>query len=257
MTQSVSGFGRRGMLALCLLAAHCTGTETTNPLRAFGAGECKRGHETELSLAPANALSMRDPYAGLDCLVYEVRDETLHVDLRNINDGCHVEHEGNVRMVGEDSLQLALTNAKCEAAKCGSCIYDAQYEVDLAPFAGQDSIELSLVLDDAESCRSPSSQTQVYWKLDVPLRASSQGAVCKYARYFEPPQGCGTLNMPCASADGACGFLGRGTGTMCDDGMLCRAPDENSISVCMQPCATDADCPEPDVLHCVEGACRL
>lgn len=257
MTQFVSGFGRRGTLALCLLATQCTGTETTNPLRAFGAGECKKGHENEFSLTPANALVTRDPYAGLDCLVYEVKDETLHVDLRNINDGCHVEHEGNVRMTGKASLQLALTNAKCQAAACGSCVYDAEFEVDLAPFAGKDAIELSLVLDDAESCRSRSSQTREYWKLDVPVQASSQGAVCKYASYFDPPKGCGTINMPCASADGACGLFGRGAGTMCENGMRCQEPGENSIPVCMQQCATDAECPEPDVLHCVEGLCRL
>jgi hypothetical protein len=242
---------------LCLLAAQCTGTETTNPLRAFGSGECKKGHENEFSLTPANGLTTRDPYAGLDCLVYEVKDDTLHVQVRNINDGCHVEHDGNVRVTGKDGLQLALTNAKCQAAACGSCLYDAEYEVDLASFAGTDAIKLSLVLDEAESCRSPGSQAREYWKLDVPLRASSQGAVCKYARYFDPPKGCGTLNMPCASSDGTCGIREPGTGTTCEDGMICRAPDENAIPVCMQQCETDADCPSPDVLHCVAGVCRL
>jgi hypothetical protein len=253
----------RWCLAGIWFLASCTGTETTNPttpLRDFEAGGCKKGHETEDGIGlVTEALTTRDPYAGLDCIVYEVAaDRKLRVDIRNIQDGCHVTHEGHARVTGANSLRIAFTNPTCIAAGCGSCTYDAVFEVDLAPFEQQSSLTLSFVIDQDESCRPPEAKPQLYWMLEVPLQEGSHGASCKYASYFGPPVGCGTLNMPCTTSDRSCGFRQSPTdpGT-CEGELSCRTAAAHPNSVCMQLCNTDQDCPLPDALHCIDGACQL
>jgi hypothetical protein len=250
----------RVTMGLSLLLACCTGTETTNPLRDFSAGGCKKGHETENGLGlKSEALTQRDPYAGLDCIVYDVAMGKLNISIRNIQDGCHVMHVGHAHITGAAALELAFTNPNCIAAACGSCSYDAAFEVDLAPFEGKTTLALNFIVDQDESCRAPTAKPQLYWTLNVPLQEASHGASCRYARYFGPPIGCGTLNMPCATSDGSCGLYDRaGEPGHCEGELSCSPTNvPYQGPVCMQTCSSDDDCPTPDALHCVEGLCRL
>lgn len=199
------------------------------------------------------ALRSSESYDGFECLRWQRDGEHLLFDAYNFEGGCHVNWRGDAERTGQGKLQLVLSNPSCILAGCGSCLYDASFDIDLATTPLDDSAKVPLIQAPCEGDRS----TVGSWQLQA---GDDDGISCKYARgldwHASRLNDCGKMNMPCRG-NGLCGSRPGGPAPEpCDEGLTCT-PVGDAGSMCLKNCASSDECPLSDVLECRDDVCQL
>jgi len=245
---------------LCSLSfAGCGGTETGNPVQPsgplshFDSSACKTDSSTTTTQsAPGEsrqALVAVSDYDGLQCIEWERGTKEGDVTLRLINfpGGCGVTWSGTAARRSDGSLELALVNTGCTVHRCGSCLYDARYE--LTGITATPALAVHIGYVDCPTMGA------AHWDYDtsLPLGDAPSGIVCRYARLNSvlSSKVCSGKNLLCGGASGICGSM------PCATGLTCTPIDGANDQRCLQPCTTDADCSPAGTMTCTEGTCRL
>ncbi len=232
------------LAAFVTCAVACVGTNTGNPLSGE-VSQCKSDSDFE-----SKALTGADRYDGLSCMYWERSDDNLHLQALNFRGGCSITWQGAFERISSGPSVL-LTNPSCAVAACGSCLYDATFDIDLREASVADDAEIPLRSD--ASCSGDADLIDV-WTLEPD---ASQGITCQHAQGLDWHANrlgtCGQANMPCRQDDGLCADNGEGP---CDADLTCTDVGGSSF-VCLQQCTRDEDCIASDVMTCDEGLCRL
>ena len=236
--------------ALCGLVAlgACTGTETGNPpLIDFGKTACKAldklAKERPAESTDTTSVLIDPLYDGLTCFVWERIDaQTLRVDVTNHVTGCGSDLGWTPRLKLSDdgAVELILDDDDCTQARCGSCIYDLSFTVQL----DEDMRDRPVRFYELGCEQNPTPM-----RATLPLSSQASGAVCTHTSGSALAQrgGHSSLRMPC-------GKLFNGTEATCNDGLLCTelAADQR---VCLAQCQSDTDCDK--LSRCDGSVCRL
>jgi hypothetical protein len=265
---------RKIALGVLLLVAgvKCGGTETDNPdapLVSFHASECKKApalvgtsgtdgsggssgsSDAGVPTARASqALSYDAGYDGLQCIAWQRLGAGMFgFDLGNFHEGCGIEWKGNASVGRDGIVALDAIDAGCTKARCGWCIYDWTFEVRGVPEGKDARLRVRVADSDGASCEGSTDPYDV----TVPTKDDPQGILCRPAfrsavswQVMERGTS-GQLHTPCGPTEPA----------PCAAPLSCGPLGSADDLRCLQPCATDADCPLPGVLHCQEGTCRL
>lgn len=232
------------LASLVTCAVACVGTNTGNPLTSDISG-CK----SESDFA-SKALTGTERYDGLSCMHWERTEDSLHLEALNFRGGCSITWQGTFEPISSGPSVL-LTNPSCAVAACGSCLYDATFDIDLRETSIADDASLPLRSD--ASCSGDADLID-FWSL---RSNASEGITCDYAQGLDWHAGrlgtCGQTNMPCRRDDGLCADDGQGP---CDAGLTCTEVSTSNF-VCLEQCTTDDDCAAPDVMSCNDGLCQL
>jgi len=211
---------------------------------SFSSSACKKEN--------AGALTAQEAYAGLQCIRWKPSGaDTLKVDLLNFDGGCGAQWKGSSKNV-DGGVELDISNPGCLLAACGSCIYDWSFEVRAT--AGAD-LALSIVVDQC-----PGDQTPVTYAATLPLGATPEGELCRYADYgalgwqAQSLGTCGQAYMPCRQQNGMCD-LGASS-TPCEAGLTCGDGASATDQICLAPCSGDGDCEPAGTMTCQTGFCR-
>ena len=240
---------------LAFLSA-CLGTDTGNPVVDSRVSECKSDRESSGASIQALTLpSASTTYEGFECLRWERDADHIRFDAYNINGGCHVTWRGGAEQNSSGELAFVLSNPSCAVAACGSCLYDATFDLDTQKTPLDDSADVKLI-----QANCPGERVTIgSWQLQAGEAAS--GIACKYAKGLDWHAGrlntCGTRHAPCRGK-GLCG-AGSTAGTTpnpCDDGLECTPVSEYE-SMCLERCTSNEDCTLQDILECRDGVCQL
>lgn len=235
----------REISTLLLLLAGCSatgGTETDNPagpLKDFSSSGCKSRDEVSSS-----ALTLASDLAGLSCVEWETQAPgLLQVKLHNFAEGCAEQYLGKGEIATDGALELSVYSTSCTALRCGSCLYDFEYE--LSGVATDAPLDLRL---GSALCASQAATFDL--SLTLPLDEQASGVVCRPApqlvlqQYAANYGSCGAPNMPC----GDCAS----DATTCGDGSMCTEVASGD-SRCLSSCESDDDCIAN--LTCEAGVC--
>lgn len=239
-------------LTSCLLlgASACAGTETGNPpVIGFTNSGC---HDQAYDKGITQSLEPMTPnplYKGLTCFHWQRgEDDTVRIDLSNYESACGSDMGWKPQLERRDDggLDLILQDDSCAAYRCGWCLYDLSFTIELErPIDG----EVRLYQ------RGCAEQDAHLKRATLPLATQASGTVCNYthAVALEMKNGapgtdrtpCGpTSRTPTCDADLVCTDLGsRPTG------------DFSGGARCLASCTADTAC---DALtSCQDGVCRL
>lgn len=220
------------------------GTETDNPavsLKDFSSSNCKN---RDVDGGPQGLRLERSP-DGLQCVTWTSESGALRVQLLNFPEPCGDRYLGAARLDG-DALTLSVYKDSCQVFRCGTCVFDFDFEVQgLA--AGRD---LPLELGSAVCETEPTTFED---ELTLPLNEQPSGAACRYLersaaeQYGRERGACGVANMPCGDCMSA-------DQTSCEAGTTCTVVGDGD-SRCLTPCESDDDCVS-GVTACSSGFCR-
>jgi hypothetical protein len=220
------------------------GTETGNPatLQHFAASECK----TRAPEPGKQALSAASDLDGLQCVEWS-RDASgvLTLRLSNFPEPCGDAYLGAAKLASDGALELSVYKDGCQIFKCGTCLYDFDFELAGIPTDAPLRLRTGVA-----SCESE----PVNWDdaLQLPLDAQPSGLSCRYVRknaleqYASVRGTCGERNMPC----GTCAGTG---GQTCAEGLSCSSVADGDQR-CLAGCSADADC--MSAMSCVDGLCQ-
>jgi hypothetical protein len=184
---------------------------------------------------------------GLTCVEWS-RDDSGALDLKlhNFGEPCGETYLGRAGIAGDGALELSVYKDTCAVAKCGSCVFDFDFELQNI----DDAAPLKLRIGSS-ACES---QPALYEdELELPLDREGAGIVCRRMErgalewYARGRSSCGGANMPCAPCDSA-------GATTCAEGLLCTELGP-SDSRCLVSCETSADCPA-GLTTCTDGVCQ-
>ncbi len=243
-------------LALLLgLAAGCT-EENKSRLASFHGGVCKKEVEDYSFRMPALYTNVDEAaLPGLKCISWnKTSPDSIMVDLINFEGACGAEWTGEAVSNAPGHLELKIVNPDCLIAACGWCIYDWSIEA----FGIEPDLDLDLDIT-IDTC--PGEQDVETDDAIIPGDSPAEGIKCRYANWNALTWQaanlgtCGTLHMPCSDNGGG---LCEEDDTPCQGDLVCEAPgDDPDKKICMQPCLTDDNCPQNDILGCHESLCRL
>lgn len=232
------------VVAAFSLVSCAGGTETDNPavsLKDFSSSSCKNRDPD----GGQQGLRLETSPAGLQCVTWTADSDALRVQLLNFPEPCGDRYLGVANLAG-DALQLSVHKDSCQVLRCGTCVFDFDFEV-----SGVDqSRALPLQLGSAVCETEPTTFGDA---LTLPLDEQPSGAVCRYLsrsaaeQYGRERGACGTANMPC----GDCQSADR---TSCEAGTICTEVAEGDAR-CLTSCESDDDCVS-GVSACSDGFCR-
>lgn len=240
MKRLISGF------FVALLGVSCSGgSETGKPatLKDFTSSACK----SRAADPGQQALVSASDAEGLQCVEWaENADDTLTVRLLNFPEACGDDYLGTAKTAADGTLELAVHKSTCDVLRCGTCVFDFEYEL-----VGVDvKHELSIHLGSAICASEPMTFSD---EVTLPLDRRPNGAVCRYLsrsaveQYGRSRGTCGQRNLPCGTCDG--------TDTeRCGTGLTCTAVDDND-SRCLERCGSDDDCAD-GLTTCQDGLCQ-
>lgn len=201
-----------------------------------------------LTLAGASA-----SYDGFECYRWERGDERVRFDVYNFGGGCNIDWQASATPHGSSKLDLVLSNPSCEVYRCGSCLYDAAFEVDTEKTPLADDAKAQLIVANCSGERG----TLGSWQLQP--GDGAEGIRCNYtaglAWHDRRVGRCGTLHATCRNA-GLCNSGTPSTADPCDEGLACTEVGDLQ-SMCLKKCTTSDDCPLQDVLECRDEVCQL
>lgn len=220
------------------------GTETGNPasLEHFRASECK-------NMAPGSgpqALLLASSLEGLQCVEWSHDGAgALSLRLSNFPEPCGETYLGAAKLGADGALELSVYKDRCEVLKCGSCVFDFDFEV-----SGVETNAPLALRTGAAVCESK----PVTWDeaLSLAVDERDSGVMCRYLRrntleqYANSRAACGARNMPC----GNCSRAGPET---CASGLTCSQIAEGD-SRCLADCSSDDDC--GGATACRDGVCQ-
>jgi hypothetical protein len=232
-------------------ASSCSGSETGNPatpdatLSHFEASGCKT-RETDAGTAlgsSQSALVAASDYDGLECVEWETTAAGLTVRLLNFQGGCGVTWGGRASRRADGSIDLVLDNTTCFVARCGSCLYDAQFDLSGVSSASPLALHVGFA-----SCADGGGTTPAYDKL-LPLDSAASGIACRYAGLSSvlSPSKCAQKNLQCGG--GLCPMP-------CAGNLMCTPVGEGD-SRCLLPCTGDGDCLPAGTATCQDGVCKV
>jgi hypothetical protein len=239
-----------------LLPLACGGTETGNPaspagpLTHFESSACKTDANAESGSngQTQQALVVASSYDGLQCIEWEHGASAGDITLRLINfpGGCSVKWDGKATVDAPGTVDLELVNTGCTVARCGTCLYDATY--DLTGITNAASLGVRIGYVDCPT------MGDVRWQFETTLAmgTSPSGITCRYAPLNSvlSSKACGGPNLLCGGASGIC------NSTPCPGDLVC-APVSADDQRCLAACTTDGDCSPAGTLTCVAGLCRV
>jgi hypothetical protein len=230
---------------LASLASCAGGTETDNPatLKDFSSSSCK----SRAGDPGQQALVAESDAEGLQCIEW-LTNASGSVTLRLLNfpEPCGDDYQGSANLTQDGTLELAVHKGSCEVFRCGTCVFDFQFEVSSV---AQDRA-LSLRTGSAVCKSEPTTFDDT---VSLPIDQQPSGVVCRYLernaveQYGRARGNCGERNMPCGSCTG--------TDTQtCAADLTCTAVADND-SRCLSACTTDDDC-TGGTTTCQDGACQ-
>jgi hypothetical protein len=219
------------------------GTETGNPatLEHFSASECKN----EAPEAGQQALVRASDAEGLQCVQWSHDDAgVLQLELLNFPEPCGKKYLGAASLGKDGALELSVFKDTCDVLKCGSCVFDFEFQVKGVP------------ADSALTLRTGSATCEskpITWdpELNLPFDEQPSGIQCRYLRrntleqYASSRGTCGQRNMPC----GGCESLEQ----VCAAGLTCSPVADNDMR-CLPSCEADDDC--GGATSCRDGLCQ-
>ncbi|MET0286476.1 MAG: hypothetical protein ABW352_18485 [Polyangiales bacterium] len=225
-----------------LLLAACSGTDTGNPpVIDFRNSACHDQSYTGdkdaiLQSLDEGPLTPDARYKGATCVVSERREDALHVFVSNYEAACAegVDWKPRVEERSDGGLDLILEDDACQVGRCGTCLYDLDFELPLALSTAQE------VHIYQQGCGD--QRHEIAAPLDgVACDYTSVGALVFRAR--------GETGERMLCGDGAHGVWGP-----CDDGLACTEVG-TQYGRCLRSCTQDADC---DALSACDGSvCKL
>lgn len=232
-----------GLVAAC--GDDSSSSSSGGSLLSFKGSACKKEGN-------AGALTAEEAYGGLQCVRWKTVDaDTLKIDLLNFEGACGAQWKGQAKDI-DGGLELRLANPGCLLAACGSCIYDWSFEVKAK--SGAD-LPLSIVTDPCPGEQTPETNTAT-----VPLGASAEGELCRYAEFgalgwqASSLATCGKPYMPCRTGSGMC--APNGSEPECESGLTCADGAVAGEKVCHATCTGDGDCALPGIMKCEGGLCK-
>jgi hypothetical protein len=231
-----------------LLVASCTGsgTETDNPatpLTRFDSSACKNKE-----LDPGQqALVLESDADGLTCVEW-TRGEAgaLTLALHNFAEPCGDTYLGRASVAGDGALELSVYKDICAVAKCGTCVFDFEFELQNIDAAAPLRLRIG-----SSACESQPATYED--ELELPIDREDTGIVCRQldhgalSWYARGRDSCGQANMPCGPCDEA-------GATSCAEGLACTALADGD-SRCLVSCAASDDCPA-GLTSCEAGVCQ-
>jgi hypothetical protein len=238
------------------LLSSCNGTETDNPVaepNPAWVSECKAN--TTAALSAADWLSVTSQAAthsetalpaSFECVRWTLDDDQmLTVEVNSFRGGCEVEWAGQPS-ADTESVTLDLQDPQCLAARCGNCLYDSQFEIQLDSSGDR---TFALVQHD---CNTGGEFSLVEWQL--PLSTQAAGTICEFADGWGRAAVASSQNLygqefaPCLEPMNTC-----------EGDLTCISTSGGEIndltSMCVPRCAVDADCPMTDIVQCDGGVC--
>jgi hypothetical protein len=231
-----------------LLLAACSGTDTGNPpVIDFRNSACHdQSYDVDkdaiLQSLDEGPLVPDEHYKGLTCLVSERRTDALHLFVSNYVAACAegVNWKPRVEERSDGGLDLILEDDDCQVGRCGSCLYDLDFELPLELASARE------VHVYQQGCGS--ERHEIAATLSKP-----NGVACDYistsALVFRARDETGE-RMLCGT-DSSFGELGP-----CDANLACTQLDTaQPYGRCLRTCTTNTDC---DALsQCTTGVCQL
>lgn len=243
---------RRAIISIGTLAwlSACVGTDsgdpvvdTGNPVVDSRVSECKSKRASGSTALQALTLPGESAsYDGFECYHWSRSDERVRFEVYNFNGGCAIMWTNTATRRDVSHLDFTLHVPRCIFAGCGSCLYDATFEVDTAQTPLADDAKVRLLQDNC----SDRPTTLGSWELQPGEQAS--GIRCGYAKdlaWNDSRAGrSGMLHATCRDGDA------------CDEGLSCTKLSDHE-SMCLKRCSTTDDCPLPDILECRDEICQL
>jgi hypothetical protein len=255
------------VLAPCAIAIGCAGGSSgpdagSSALVAFTPGACKKEAASALTSTLVRALGTgveSADYEGLQCVAWSL-DGQGKFDLLNFDSACGADWIGAASFDESGGVVLTVNNPSCAVAGCGSCIFDFSFTVDRVKAEGDVAVAIDVIVCD----KPGETSNNASYSLTIPAAKTPDGIVCRYADWSALQWQAftlgtaGQLHMPCVDpAD----YPGDGEPPPpCDDGLVCTKMQPGAYrdaATCLAACETDADCPLPDLVACLDGACRL
>jgi hypothetical protein len=229
---------------LLLGCANAGGTETGNPagtLKDFQSSACKSKADSV-----QQPLALESDLAGLQCIEWERQATgTLKLRLSNFPESCAERYRTNVELSEDGVLSLRVYTDSCSVARCGTCLFDFDYELAGIPSGAP----LSLRTGSAICASQPTTWQN---QLTLPLDERETGIVCRQLAsgalsWHATVKGvCGQRNMPC-------GDCSRDKSS-CVAGTTCSELAQDD-SRCLATCTSHDDC-VPGATRCEAGVCR-
>ena len=221
------------------------GTETDNPaspLESFSSSGCKTK-----ALAPGQqALIVASDAEGLQCVEWQRTAEgSLQLRLHNFPEPCGETYLGRAAFASDGALELSVYKDVCAVAKCGTCLFDFDFEVDVR---GDAPLELRI---GAAACES--QPVMFDEQLTLPSDAEASGVVCRPIERgplewdARSRDVCGERNMPCGDCQSV-------DATSCAAGLVCSELGAGD-SRCLESCEVDDDC-AGGLTRCQDGVCQ-
>lgn len=236
-------------LLVCLALAVCGACEGTAQDVHFSA--CKSKSASGVSGLAAQALSSpnADAFSGLRCLRWERSGKRVRFEAINFLAGCSVAWEGEAReRRGERSVDFVISDPDCLRFRCGNCAYDLSFAIDTSATELASDASVGFVLHDCEG----QERSLGSWQLQ-PDQASS--IRCAYEPNAPIPFECGKLHTPCRDHCQSAPLPGD-RADPCDPGLSCQTL-QPMLSLCLESCERDQDCPVPDAMSCTSGVCQV
>lgn len=226
----------------------CVGTDTGNPVVDTRISECKSGGSHSDAVLQALTLpNASASYDGFECYRWERNEERVRFDVYNFNGGCAIMWTSTAAQSDASHLDFTLHVPRCTFAGCGSCLYDATFEVDTVKSPLVDDAKVRLFQDNC----SDHADMLGRWELQAGDTAS--GIQCSYAKdliWNDNRSGrSGMLHATCRGSD-------EDSASACDEGLACTKLKDRE-SMCLQKCTTTDDCPLQDILECRDEVCQL
>lgn len=258
----ISSMRNRPLLIALVLATPslaCSSSEppAEKPSDSFSSSACKK-EKSPTSLAShirtLRVISNESGLAGLRCVAWQrVSANELRLDLYNFNSACGATWTGNGTVAADGTLNLHIDNPSCNIARCGSCMYDWSFDLNVTIAAGG-PVPVAISVNACAATQAPTTWSAV-------IGAEQSGIRCTLADYgsltwqASATNTCGTAGMPCVGSL-LCGS-GQATSTgTCGAGLVCDSSAAENQPVCLVPCTVQDDCPRPDVWSCQSGLCR-
>jgi hypothetical protein len=223
----------------------------------FSASACKKELKKGLSTSstPAHLRALKviqdeSGLAGLRCVAWQRLANGLKVDLYNFDAACGAKWTGDGAVASDGTLALNISNPSCSLTACGVCLYDWSFDLRTSAPTGA-SLPVTIAVLPCEKMVSGTSITMAGATWAEVLGDQDQGIHCVFADYTALILQAGvtgtrgTSGMPCAGAT-----------QTCSEGLVCDAGAAATESLCLVPCAADADCPRTEVWSCQSGLCR-
>lgn len=221
------------------------GTETDNPaspLLGFNGSDCK----TKALDPGQQALVLASDADGLQCVEWQRSAEgTLALRLLNFPEPCADEYLGRAQLGSDGALELSVYKNICAAAKCGTCLFDFEFQVEVSL---DGPLELRIGVAACES-----QPVMFKDELTLPTDTELTGVVCRALErdaldWDARTRGvCGERNMPC----GDCQSVDT---TSCAAGLVCSELGA-ADSRCLESCESDDDC-AGGLTRCLDGVCQ-